>query len=107
MDETYIKVNGKDRYLYRAFDKEGQTVDFLLTAHRDRNVDRRFLEKAIKNEKLSLINIDNSGVNTTGISDYRDHNFAYIEIRQSKHLHNIVETDHKNCIEFLIPKVKS
>jgi transposase-like protein len=34
-DETYIKVKGQWRYLYRAVDKHGQTIDFLLTEHRD------------------------------------------------------------------------
>ncbi|MBL7668850.1 MAG: IS6 family transposase [Bdellovibrionaceae bacterium] len=68
MDETYIKVNGLDHYLYRALDKEGQTIDFLLTAHRDQNAARRFLEKAMKNcEEPSLINFDQSGANTAGI----------------------------------------
>ena len=71
MDETYVKVNGKDRYLYRAVDKEGQTVDFLLTSRRDRNASRRFLEKAMKNtEDPSLIHIDQSGANTAGIKAY-------------------------------------
>ena len=36
MDETYVRVKGQWKYLYRAVDKEGQTVDFLLTPHRDR-----------------------------------------------------------------------
>jgi transposase-like protein len=35
-DETYIKVKGEWRYLYRAVDKEGYTVDFLLTKRRQR-----------------------------------------------------------------------
>jgi transposase-like protein len=46
MDQTYVKVKGQDRYLYRAVDKAGDTVDFLLTAHRDRDAARRFLEKS-------------------------------------------------------------
>ena len=97
MDETYIKVSGLDRYLYRALDKEGQTIDFLLTAHRDQNAARRFLEKAMKKrEEPSLINIDQSGANTAGIKAYNDHNFACIEIRQCKYLNNILEQDHRN-----------
>ena len=97
MDETYVKVNGKDRYLYRAVDKEGQTVEFLLTSRRDRHASRRFLEKAMKNtEDPSLINIDQSGANTAGIKDYNKKHETEIEIRQCKYLNNIVEQDHRN-----------
>src|ERR671922_123611 len=48
MDETYIKVKGQWRYLYRAVDKQGQTIDFLLTEHRDTEAALRFLKKAIR-----------------------------------------------------------
>jgi len=47
MDETYIKVAGQWKYLYRAVDKSGDTVDFLLAAKRDKVAARRFLERAI------------------------------------------------------------
>jgi transposase-like protein len=47
MDETYILVGGQWKYLYRAVDKLGQTVDFLLTARRDMAAARRFFERAI------------------------------------------------------------
>src|SRR5262249_26983413 len=47
MDETYVKVKGQWRYLYRAVDKHGQTIDFLLTEHRDTEAALRFLKKAI------------------------------------------------------------
>ena len=47
MDETYVKVRGQWKYLYRAVDKAGNTVDFLLRAHRDKAAARRYFEKAI------------------------------------------------------------
>src|SRR5450756_608782 len=47
MDETYIKVSGQWKYLYRGVDRAGDTVDFLLTAKRDLAAARRFLERAI------------------------------------------------------------
>ena len=71
MDETYIKIRGEWKYLYRAVDKQGNTIDFLLTAKRDKKAARRFLNKAIgSNGKPSLINIDKSGANTAGIKQY-------------------------------------
>jgi putative transposase len=48
MDETYIRVKGEWRYLYRAVDKDGNTVDFLLRAHRDKAAARRYSEKSIE-----------------------------------------------------------
>jgi transposase-like protein len=58
MDETYIKVAGKWKYLYRAVDKSGDTVDFLLTAKRDLAAARRYLERAINlhdlHEKITI-----------------------------------------------------
>ena len=48
MDETYIKVNDQWKYLYRAADKVGKTVDFLLTAKRDKKAAMRFFEKAMR-----------------------------------------------------------
>ncbi len=96
MDETYIKVKGKWKYFYRAVDKQGNTIDFLLTAKRDRKAALRFLKKAIKNNvKPSLINIDKSGANKAGIEDYNKENNTRIEIRQCKYLNNIVEQDHR------------
>jgi transposase-like protein len=52
VDETYIKVKGKWHYLYRAVDKQGQTVDFLLSKHRDKAAAISFFEKAITNNKV-------------------------------------------------------
>lgn len=46
IDETYIKVKGEDKYLYRALDSTGQAIDFLLTAKRDMAAAKRFLRRA-------------------------------------------------------------
>ena len=64
MDETYIKVKGKWKYLYRAVDKEGSTIDFLLTARRDAKAAIRFLKRAIVNNSIpTTITIDGSRYN--------------------------------------------
>ncbi len=47
MDETYVKVKGKWNYLYRVVDKEGSTVDFLLSKNRDKKAALKFFKKAI------------------------------------------------------------
>jgi len=95
MDETYIKVKDQWTYYYRAIDKQGQTIDFLLTAKRNTQAALRFLKKAIKeNGKPSLVNIDQSGANKAGLKQMnRDHN-KRIKIRQCKYLNNIIEQDH-------------
>ena len=62
MDETYVRVKGEWKYLYRAVDKAGQTVDFLLTAKRDRAAAKWFLHKAIRHQGTpEKITIDKSG----------------------------------------------
>ena len=99
MDETYIKVGGKDRYLYRAVDKFGNTVDFLLTKRRMKGSAQKFLNKAIgNNSKPRVINIDKSGANKSGIRSINRELLTVkkIKIRQYKYLNNIVEQDHRN-----------
>ena len=46
VDETYLRVDGEWRYLYRAVDGTGQTIDFLLSAKRDKKAAKRFFRKA-------------------------------------------------------------
>ena len=74
----------------------GATVDFLLTAKRDRKAALRFLRKAIgQNGTPEKITIDKSGANTAAIESYNKDHKAGIEIRQVKYLNNIVEQDHR------------
>jgi len=96
LDETYVKIKGKWAYLYRAVDKEGYTIDFLLTPNRDQDAAEAFLRKAIRNQQLpEKITIDQSGANTAAIKHYnRDHHTAII-IRHSKYLNNLIEQDHR------------
>jgi transposase-like protein len=96
MDETYVKVKGVWKYLYRAVDKTGATVDFLLTAKRDCKAALRFLRKAIGNNGTpEKITIDKSGANTAAIESHNAETKAGIEMRQIKYLNNIVEQDHR------------
>ena len=96
MDETYIKVNGQWKYLYRAVDKAGDAVDFLLTAKRDKAAARRYLERAINLHGLpEKITIDKSGANTAAIHSVNVDACLDIELRQCKYLNNIVEQDHR------------
>jgi len=72
MDETYIKVAGHWKYLYRAVGRAGDTVDFLLTAKRDKAAARRFLERTINlHDVPEKITIDKSGANTAAIESIK------------------------------------
>jgi putative transposase len=96
MDETYIKVKGEWMYLYRAVDKEGNTIDFLLTKRRNKYAAHKFLVKAIhQNGCPKVINVDRSGANKEAIRTYNKRCFKKIKIRQCKYLNNGVEADHR------------
>jgi len=96
MDETYIKVKGAWKYLYRAVDKHGKTVDFLLTAKRDASAARRFFDKAMRhNEVPDTVTMDKSGANKAALDQLNMQREILIMIRQVKYLNNIVEQDHR------------
>ena len=96
MDEAYINVAGKSMCLYRAVDRAADTVDFLLTAKRDKAAARRFLERAINLHGLpEKITIDKSGANTAAIESVKADACVDIVMRQNKYLNNIVEQAHR------------
>jgi putative transposase len=85
MDETYIRVRDRWRYLYRAVDRDGNTVDFLLTAHRDETAARRFLKRAIdQHGKPKTITIDQSGAHIAAINSYKRDRKAHVELRHCR-----------------------
>lgn len=101
MDETYIKVRGKWTYYYRAVDKHGQTLDFMLSEHRDETAATAFFTRAIGNNGFpDRVVIDKSGANLAGLQNMNcllllNGWFWMIEILQAKYLNNIIEQDHR------------
>jgi putative transposase len=104
MDETYIKVKGQWKYLYRAVDKEGKTVDFLLRAHRDKAAARRYFEKAIdQNGAPETVTVDKSGANLAALQSINAERETPIKVRQNKYLNNLVEQDHRAIKRIIKP----
>ena len=104
MDETYVKVKGQWKFLYRAVDKEGNTVDFMLRAHRDKAAARRYFEKAIdQNGEPETITVDKSGANLAALQALNAEREIPIKIRQNKYLNNLVEQDHRAIKRIIKP----
>jgi transposase-like protein len=97
-DETYIKVKGRWTYLYRAVDKEGRTVDFLLSERRDLDAAKRFFRKAMKSHQTPrVITLDAYAASHRAISELKSAGAMpkRVRIRSSKYLNNVVEQDHR------------
>jgi putative transposase len=108
MDETYVKIKGSWKCLYRAVDKAGTTVDFLLTTKRDRKAALRFLRKAINdigNGTPQKITVDKSGANQAAIDSLNSEPETKVEIRQIQYLNNLVERDHRAIKRLTRPMV--
>ena len=101
VDETYIKVKGQERFLYRAVDSTGQTIDFLLTGKRDAAAAKRFFRRALAhagNLTPRVINVDQNRAYPPAVEDLKQEGTIgpRCRLRQSKYLNNIVEQDHRN-----------
>lgn len=100
VDETYIKVKGKWKYLYRAVDSSGSTIDFMLSAKRDKRAAIRFFRKALKavcTPSPRVINVDKNAAYPPAIDELKTAKTIdkTCEFRQNKYLNNIVEQDHR------------
>lgn len=109
VDETYIKIKGKWKYLYRAVDKRGHTVDFYLSSTRNIQAAKRFLGKALRGlkswEKPQTINTDRAPAYATAIKELKDEGLCpqEVEHRQVKFLNNIIESDHGKLKRLIKP----
>jgi len=98
VDEMYFRVRGRWTYLYRAVDKQGQTVDFLLSEKRDIAAAKRFFVKAIENNEASQkITLDGYEASHQAVSELKAAGMlpAGVEVRTSKYLNNLIEQDHR------------
>ncbi|MGJ0630343.1 IS6 family transposase [Xenorhabdus bovienii] len=106
MDETDIKIKGQWRYLYRAVDSNGNTVDFLLTAQRDKAAALRFFKKAMRQHgQPEIVTMDKSGANKAAVDEWNKGTSKEeaIVIRQNKYLNNLIEQDHRNIKRQICP----
>src|SRR3954454_16313361 len=97
VDETYVKVKGKDRYLYRAVDSTGQTIDFLLTAKRDAVAAKRFFRKMFSAEGNPMARVINVEKNPAAVRALKAEGWLprRVQLRQCRYLNNVVEQDHQ------------
>ena len=100
VDETYIKVKGAWKYLYRAIDSQGNTLDFMLSAKRDAKAAKRFFKKVLKGKHTvvpRVINVDKNAAYPPSIEALKkaEELPQETELRQVKYLNNLIEQDHR------------
>jgi transposase-like protein len=106
VDETYIRVRSEWKYLYRAVDKQGNTVDFLLCEHRDIATAKRFFKKAIEShgtpEKITL---DGYAATHRAVQELKESAIlpTKVCVRTSKYLNNLIEQDHRRVKQRVYP----
>ncbi len=108
VDETYILIKGKQKYLYRAVDSAGNTLDFLLTAKRDAKAVKRFFRKTLKAVHTStprVITVDKNPAYPKAIKELKAAKKLpeIVKLRQIKYLNNIVEQDHRGIKRLVKP----
>ena len=100
VDETYIKVGKACKYLYRAVDKEGNTIEFMLSAKRDVSAAKRFFKRMMKADHRRLpfsINVDKNAAYPEAFTASQEEKILPKDctLRRVKYLNNIIEQDHR------------
>ena len=100
VDETYVKVKGAWKYLYRAVDSTGQTIDFMLSAKRDARAAKRLFRKMLKAASHSsprVINVDKNQAYPPAVEQLKEEGTLpnRTQLRRCKFLNNLIEQDHR------------
>src|SRR5256714_6899766 len=106
VDETYIRVGGRWTYLYRAVDKHGLTVDFLLSEHRDMSAAKQFFTRAIERHGApERITLDGYPATHSAVAELKKSGMLrpQTKVWTSKYLNNIVEQDHRKVKQRIYP----
>lgn len=104
--ETYIRVRGRWTYLYRAVDKRGLTVDFLLSEHRDIAAAKRFFIRAIERRGVpERITLDGYSATHSAVAELKESGVPCPQaaVRTSKYLNNLIEQDHRKVKQRTYP----
>jgi transposase-like protein len=109
VDETYIKIRGKWGYLYRAVDKEGHTVDFLLSEHRDMAAAKRFFEQAVAKRGMpQKLTLDGYAASHEAIATLQSEGTlaADLIVRTNRYVNNVIEQDHRRVKQRVKPMLE-
>ena len=100
IDETYVKVGTEWKYLYRAVDKEGNTIEFMLSAKRDVFAAERFFKKLMRADHRRLpftIGVDKQASYPEAFATSVKETVlpSDCKLRRVKYLNNVIEQDHR------------
>jgi IS6 family transposase len=100
IDETYIKIKREWRYLYRAVDSKGNTLDWMLSVYRNKKAAKKFFKKILSNDYCSspsMMNVDKAKAFPPAFAEVQAENIIPIntKFRQQKYLNNIQEQEHR------------
>ena len=106
VDETYLKVKCKWVYVYRAVDGSGQTVDFLLSEHRDIAAAKRFFARAIERRGVpEKITLDGYAASHAAVAALQEGAVLPMDliVRTNKYLNNVIEQDYRRVKQRVRP----
>lgn len=111
VDETYIEVKGKWKYLYRAVDSAGNTLDFMLSAKRAGKAAARFFRKVLGAKHTQIprvITVDKNAAYPVAMDELKQEKTLKpeTELRQSRYLNNIIEQDHRPVKRIVKPMME-